>query len=96
MLRLALVSLLALVPAAPALAKKAPAVPPPSVPATLPKPLPTDEMGVTIHRLPNGLTVYLSPNKGMPRITAYIAVRAGPSPCPTSSTASTARSARTR
>jgi predicted Zn-dependent peptidase len=34
-------------------------------------------MGVTIRRLPNGLTVYLSPNKGVPRVTAWIAVRAG-------------------
>lgn len=77
MLRLALVSVLALAPLAPALAKPAPAALAPSVPATLAKPLPGDEMGVTIHRLPNGLTVYLSPNKGMPRITAHIAIRAG-------------------
>lgn len=75
MIRPALAALLLL--AAPAFAKKAPEVPAPSVPATIAKPLPGDEMGVTIHRLANGLTVYLSPNKGVPRVTAYIAVRAG-------------------
>ena len=74
--RLALIPLLVL-----ALAVRAPAKPAapaaPTVPATLDKPLPDDPMGVTIRRLPNGLTVYLSPNKGQPRVTAYIAVRAG-------------------
>jgi len=75
--RLALVSLLVLAFAASAAAKPAPATLAPSVPATLDSPLPDDPMGVTIHRLPNGLTVYLSPNKGQPRVTAYIAVRAG-------------------
>ena len=34
-------------------------------------------MRVTIHRLANGLTVYLSPNRIEPRITALITVRAG-------------------
>jgi predicted Zn-dependent peptidase len=75
--RLALVPLLLLSLALSVAAKPAPPVPPPSVPAVLESPLPNDPMGVTIHRLPNGLTVYLSPNKGQPRITAYIAVRAG-------------------
>ena len=51
--------------------------PPPTVPATIAAPLVDDPMGVTIHRLANGLTVYLSPNKGQPRITAHIAVRTG-------------------
>lgn len=58
-------------------AAKTPAILMPSVPTTLEAPLAGDPMGVTIHRLPNGLTVYLSPNKGTPRVTAWIAVRAG-------------------
>ncbi|MEK6543618.1 MAG: insulinase family protein, partial [Elusimicrobiota bacterium] len=40
-------------------------------------PLKDDLAQVTVHRLPNGLTVYLSPNKETPRVTAWIAVRAG-------------------
>ncbi|MFA6316305.1 MAG: insulinase family protein [Elusimicrobiota bacterium] len=56
----------------------APAAPPPAKPsALLESPLPNDPMGVTIHRLSNGLTVYLSPNKQEPRVGAAIAVRAG-------------------
>jgi predicted Zn-dependent peptidase len=76
-IRLAPTPLLILALAGLAAAKPAPAPLMPSVPATLDKALPDDPMGVTIHRLPNGLTVYLSPNKGQPRVTAYIAVRAG-------------------
>jgi len=76
-MKLALVSLFVLAPWTPALAKPKAEALAPSVPATLDKPLAGDPMGVTIHRLPNGLTVYLSPNKGLPRITAHIAVRAG-------------------
>lgn len=34
-------------------------------------------MGVSVHELPNGLTVYLSPMPGATRIAAAIAVRAG-------------------
>ncbi len=49
----------------------------PILPATITSPLPDDAMGVTIHRLANGLTVYLSPNKGQPRMTAHIVVRTG-------------------
>jgi predicted Zn-dependent peptidase len=49
----------------------------PKVPATLDAPLPDDNTQTTIHRLPNGLTVYLSPNHETPRISAWIAVRAG-------------------
>jgi predicted Zn-dependent peptidase len=77
--RLALAAILALALSAPAAARRrAPEpVPPPSVPAVLDAPLPNDPMGVTIQRLPNGLTVYLSPNKGRPRIAARIATRAG-------------------
>jgi predicted Zn-dependent peptidase len=49
----------------------------PTVPQTLDVPLPNDPLAATIHRLPNGLTVYMSPNKGTPRVAAWIAVRAG-------------------
>lgn len=58
----------------------------PSAPAPLEKPLANDPMGATIHRLRNGLTVYLSPNKGLPRVTAWIAVRAGSKNDPADST----------
>ena len=78
--RLCLVPVLLFALAAAAPAKPAPAPSAslaPSVPAVLETPLPDDPMGVVIERLPNGLTVYLSPNKGLPRVTAWIAVRAG-------------------
>ena len=58
----------------------------PSLPATLEKPLPQDGSQTTIHRLPNGLTVYLSPNKAEPRVAARIAVRAGSKHDPADST----------
>lgn len=58
----------------------------PTVPATLETPRPDDPLQVTIHRLPNGLTVYLSPNKGQPRISAWISVRAGSKHDPADST----------
>lgn len=60
--------------------------PPPSVdeilassdlPEPLPEPLPGDKLGVTIHRLSNGMTVYLSTDRSKPRFNAWIAVRAG-------------------
>lgn len=47
------------------------------LPALLPAPLPDDPLGVTIHRLSNGLTVYISTDRAAPRITAWIAFRAG-------------------
>ncbi len=78
--RLLLAATLALALAAPAAARRKPApapVPAPAVPTTLDAPLPDDPMGVTISRLPNGLTVYLSPNPGRPRVSARIVVRAG-------------------
>ena len=34
-------------------------------------------MGVTIHRLANGLTVYISPDRSEPMVSAHIVVRAG-------------------
>ncbi len=47
------------------------------LPKTLEKPLAHDALGVTVHRLPNGLTIYLSPNRQEPRVSFEIAVRAG-------------------
>ena len=47
------------------------------LPQTIASPLPGDGMQATVHRLANGLTVYLSPNHEVPRIAAWIAVRAG-------------------
>ena len=58
----------------------------PKVPEPLERPLPADLMQTTIHRLPNGLTVYLSPNHEVPRIAAWIAVRAGSTMDPADST----------
>ncbi|MDD5655828.1 MAG: insulinase family protein [Elusimicrobia bacterium] len=52
----------------------------------VPVPLPADAMGVTVHRLPNGLTVYLSPYSQLPRVTAWIATRAGSRQDPADST----------
>ena len=81
--------LLALLLAAPAFAAPKSAAPAdlmPSVPETIETPRPDDAMGVTITRLPNGLTVYLSPNKGQPRVSAWIATRAGSKNDPADST----------
>jgi predicted Zn-dependent peptidase len=47
------------------------------LPATLTEPLPDDPMGVTVHRLSNGLTVYISTDRQKPRFSAWIGVRAG-------------------
>lgn len=49
-------------------------------------PLPGDDMGVTIHRLANGLTVYISTDRQKPRFSAWIAVRAGSRHDPSNST----------
>ena len=46
-------------------------------PPTLAAPLANDPTGTTIHRLSNGMTVYLSPDAQEPAIVAHIAVRAG-------------------
>lgn len=48
-----------------------------ALPDPLPAPLPDDPLGVTIHRLSNGLTVYISTDRAQPRIAAWIAFRAG-------------------
>lgn len=41
------------------------------------QPLPGDPLGATVHRLDNGLTVYVSTDHALPRISAWITVRAG-------------------
>ena len=45
--------------------------------AVLSEALPGDRMKVTIHRLSNGLTVWVSPNPTTPRIDARLVLRAG-------------------
>ncbi len=49
----------------------------PKVPRPLSEPLPNDPLKVTIRRLPNGLTVYMSPSHEIPRVAAWVAVRTG-------------------
>lgn len=49
----------------------------PRSPAPVAVPLPNDLIKATIHRLDNGLTVYLSENHEVPRVAAWIVVRAG-------------------
>jgi predicted Zn-dependent peptidase len=56
------------------------------LPATIERPLAGDEMGVTIHRLSNGMTVYISTDRQKPRFTAWIGVRAGSRHDPADST----------
>jgi predicted Zn-dependent peptidase len=46
-------------------------------PVLVPTPLATDPTKTTIHRLSNGMTVYISPDAQVPSVTAWIAVRAG-------------------
>jgi predicted Zn-dependent peptidase len=47
------------------------------LPPTHADPLPGDPMAVTVHRLDNGLTVYISTVRDKPQFTAWIGVRAG-------------------
>jgi len=56
------------------------------LPPTLAAPLPGDGMGVTIHRLKNGLTVYISTDRQKPRVAAWVAVRTGSRNDPPTST----------
>ncbi len=51
-----------------------------------PTPLPADPLGVRIHTLDNGLTVYLAENHEEPRVYARVVVRAGAAQDPRSST----------
>ncbi|MEK7656372.1 MAG: insulinase family protein [Elusimicrobiota bacterium] len=55
-------------------------------PQTLEAPLASDPLQVSVHRLSNGFTVYLSPNPQEPRVSAWIAVRAGSRHDPSEST----------
>jgi predicted Zn-dependent peptidase len=83
---------------APATAAPQPATPAPSgptpgqilaqsdLPEPMPAPLAGDPLGVTIHRLKNGLTVYISTDRQAPRVAAWIAVRAGSRHDPANST----------
>ncbi len=56
------------------------------LPEPLEAPLAGDPMGVSIHRLSNGLTVYVSTDRQQPRFTAWIGVRAGSRMDPADST----------
>ncbi len=56
------------------------------LPKTIDQPLANDPMEVTIHRLSNGMTVYISTDRQKPRFTAWIAVRAGSRHDPADST----------
>lgn len=57
-----------------------------NLPEPLAAPLPGDPLGVTIHRLSNGLTVYISTDRQTPRFSAWVAVRAGSRHDPPNST----------
>ncbi len=79
--------LVALALAVPAAARpKASSALTPTVPAVQDIPRADDPMETSIHRLANGLTVYLSPNKGAPRVSAHMIVRAGSKNDPADST----------
>jgi predicted Zn-dependent peptidase len=56
------------------------------LPPTVSEPLPGDELGVTVHRLDNGMTVYISTDRQQPRFTAWIVVRTGSRNDPPAST----------
>ncbi len=56
------------------------------LPEPQPVAVPGDPMAVTIHRLSNGMTVYISTNREKPLISARVAVRAGSSDDPPQST----------
>ncbi|MCW5804247.1 MAG: insulinase family protein [Deltaproteobacteria bacterium] len=55
-------------------------------PPLVPRPLAEDPTKVTIHRLSNGMTVFLSPDKEQPSIVAHVAARAGSGNDPKQST----------
>ncbi|MCA9656644.1 MAG: insulinase family protein [Myxococcales bacterium] len=56
------------------------------LPELVEQPLADDPMGVTIHRLSNGMTVYISTDRQKPRFSAWIGVRAGSRMDPADST----------
>jgi predicted Zn-dependent peptidase/predicted Ser/Thr protein kinase len=47
------------------------------IPDPLPEPLAEDRLKVTVHRLSNGLEVWISPNRKSPRIESRLVIRAG-------------------
>ncbi|MEO8703168.1 MAG: insulinase family protein [Kofleriaceae bacterium] len=55
-------------------------------PMLVPTPLANDPAKVTVHRLSNGMTVYISPDAEEPSIVAHVAVRAGSRHDPATST----------
>jgi predicted Zn-dependent peptidase len=57
-----------------------------ALPETVDKPLAGDDMGVTVHRLQNGMTVYISTDRQKPRVSAWIGVRTGSFNDPANST----------
>ena len=56
------------------------------LPPLVDTPIAGDEMGVTVHRLSNGMTVYISTDRQKPRFSAWIAVRTGSRNDPANST----------
>lgn len=80
------------VPPPPTPTQPQPAAPPPPAakaatqPLLVPAPLANDATRTTIHRLSNGMTVYLSPDPQEPSVVAHIAVHAGSSYDPELST----------
>ncbi|KIG19327.1 ZINC protease [Enhygromyxa salina] len=56
------------------------------LPPLVETPIAGDEMGVTVHRLSNGMTVYISTDRQKPRFSAWIAVRTGSRNDPANST----------
>ena len=57
-----------------------------NLPGVVESPLDGDDMGVTIHRLSNGLTVYISTDRQQPRISSVIGLRTGSRNDPADST----------
>ncbi|NVB36313.1 insulinase family protein [Pseudenhygromyxa sp. WMMC2535] len=57
-----------------------------ALPAVNDAPLAGDDMAVTVHRLQNGMTVYISSDRQQPRISAWIGVRTGSRNDPPAST----------
>jgi serine/threonine protein kinase/predicted Zn-dependent peptidase len=47
------------------------------LPDPVPRPLPGDPTGVSVHRLRNGLTLYVAPRPMAPKVSVTVAVRAG-------------------
>lgn len=57
-----------------------------NLPGTLDQAQAGDNMAVTVHRLSNGMTVYISTDRQKPRVSAWIAVRTGSRNDPANST----------